>query len=499
MSRREPVSLQRLLAPLRQAGLLVTATGDLDITIDGLAHDSRAVEPGSCFVAITGGQADGHLFIDKAVQHGATAVVCTSPPETSLPGALVVVTDARAALAEMAGVYFDHPSRALQLVGVTGTNGKTTTASLLHHMLTALGAKTGLIGTVEVRVGERRIEATHTTPDALALNALLREMVDDGCTACAMEVSSHALAQERVRGQRFAAAVFTNLTHDHLDYHGSAEAYRDAKASLFAGLDADAVAIVNRDDAAWRAMVEGSVARTVTYGASGPGPAADIPFEIEANAPGGLRLRLDGEVRRFRVAGAFNAYNLAAAYAVGRALGYEKDDVLDALAEAAPPPGRLETIRSEDGPVAIVDYAHTPDALDNVLRTVRDMMPDGATLVCVFGCGGDRDRTKRPEMGAIAEAVADRIVLTNDNPRTEDPDAILAEISAGLVRPDAAVVIPDRAEAIRHALDGAAPGDVVVIAGKGHEDYQIVGTEKRHFDDREHVRQRFRDRVGDAP
>ncbi len=234
----------------------------------------------------------------------------------------------------MAGVFFDHPSRELQLVGVTGTNGKTTTAYLLHHLLTTLGAKTGLIGTVEVRIGERRVEATHTTPDALALNALLREMADDGCTACAMEVSSHALAQQRVRGQRFAAAVFTNLTHDHLDYHGSAEAYRDAKAMLFAGLDGDAVAIVNRDDAAWRAMVEGSAARTVTYGASGPGPAADIPFEIEANAPDGLRLRLDGEVRRFRLAGAFNAYNLAAAYAVGRALGYEKDAVLDALAEA---------------------------------------------------------------------------------------------------------------------------------------------------------------------
>ncbi len=497
MSRHGPLPLQHLLAPLRDAGLLVTATGNLDITIDGLANDSRAVASDGCFFAIAGEQADGHLFIDKAVQHGATAVVCTSPPETTPPGlaALVTVTDVRAALAEAAGVFFDHPSRALKLVGVTGTNGKTTTAFLLHHVLTALGEKTGLIGTIEVRIGERRVEATHTTPDALALNALLREMADDGCTSCAMEVSSHALVQQRVRGQRFAAAVFTNLTHDHLDYHGSAEAYRDAKASLFAGLAEDAVAIVNRDDAAWRTMVEGSAARTVTYGVSGPGPAADIPFEVEENAPDGLRLRLDGEVRRFRLAGAFNAYNLTAAYAVGRALGHDKDDVLDALATAPPVPGRLETIRAEDGTVAVVDYAHTPDALENVLRTVRDMMPDDATLICVFGCGGDRDRTKRPEMGEIAERLADRVILTNDNPRTENPDAILAEIRAGMAKPEAAAVVPDRAEAIRRALAEATPGDVIVIAGKGHERYQIVGTDKRHFDDREQVRQRFRDRA----
>lgn len=495
MSRHEPLSLQRLLAPLRETGLLVAATGNLDVSIDALAHDSRAVEPGTCFFAIKGERADGHLFIDKAVQHGATAVVCASPPSAPPDGvALVTVTDSRAALAEAAADYFDHPSRELRLVGVTGTNGKTTVAYLLHHVLTALGETTGLIGTVEIRIGDEVKATTHTTPDALALGALLREMVDAGCSACAMEVSSHALDQQRVRGQHFAAAVFTNLSHDHLDYHGTVEAYRHAKASLFAGLDDGAVAIVNRDDAAWRAMVEDAAARTVTYGASGAGPASDVPFEVMENAPGGLRLRLDGEVRRFRLAGAFNAYNLAAAYAVARALGHEKDEVLDALAEASPPPGRLETIRTADGTVAIVDYAHTPDALDNVLRTVREMMSDDAALVCVFGCGGDRDRTKRPEMGAIAERLADRVILTNDNPRTEAPATILAEIRAGMSHPDAAVVLPDRAGAIRQAIEKAAPGDVIVVAGKGHETYQIVGTETRDFDDREQVRQRFRER-----
>jgi UDP-N-acetylmuramoyl-L-alanyl-D-glutamate--2,6-diaminopimelate ligase len=475
--------------------LLVAATGNLDVSIDALAHDSRAVEPGTCFFALKGERADGHLFIDKAVQHGATAVVCESPPSATPDGvALVTVTDSRAALAEAAAEYFRHPSRELRLVGVTGTNGKTTTAYLLHHVLTALGETTGLIGTIEVRIGDEVKATTHTTPDALALGALLREMADAGCTACAMVVSSHALDQQRVRGQRFAAAVFTNLSHDHLDYHGTVEAYRHAKATLFAGLDAGAVAIVNRDDAAWRAMVEDAAARTVTYGASGAGPAADVPFEVEENAPDGLRLRLDGEVRRFRLAGAFNAYNLAAAYAVARALGHGKAEVLDALAEAPPPPGRLETIRAADGTVAIVDYAHTPDALDNVLRTVREMVSGAAALTCVFGCGGDRDRTKRPEMGAIAERRVDRVILTNDNPRTEDPAAILDEIRAGMNDPDAATVIPDRAEAIRRAVETAAPGDVLVIAGKGHETYQIVGTERRDFDDREQVRQRFRER-----
>jgi UDP-N-acetylmuramoyl-L-alanyl-D-glutamate--2,6-diaminopimelate ligase len=495
--RRDPVSLEQLLAPIREAGLLLEAHGDLQTPIAQLSHDSRAVEPGACFFALTGAEADGHLFFDKAVYHGATAAVCERLPEDDLPGlrAVVRVTDARAALAEAASVFFGQPSRALRLIGITGTNGKTTVAFLLHHALQSLGWKTGMIGTVEIRIGDRVVEATHTTPDTVALNALLDEMVATSCAACVMEVSSHALAQERVRGQRFSVGVFTNLTHDHLDYHGSFEAYGAAKARLFTGLDADAAAVVNRDDPAWNLMVRGTPAGVVTYGRashghhSPSGVDAEIAFSIEENAISGLRLRIDGESRRFRLAGAFNAYNLVAAYGTLRALGVGRAEAFDALEDAPPVPGRLETLLPEHGtgPVAVVDYAHTPDALENVLRTVRDMLPRGGHLAVVFGCGGDRDRFKRPLMGHIAEELADRVYLTSDNPRTEDPDAILRDVATGMTRQQA-TIIPDRAEAIREAVAAATPADVVVVAGKGHEPYQIVGHEKRPFDDREHVR-----------
>lgn len=499
MTPHDALPIRFLLAPVRDAGLLVEVTGDLETPVAHLAHDSRAARPGTCFFALRGAQADGHLFIDKAVQHGAHALVCERPPEPLPPGlaALAVVTDTRAAMAEAAAAFYGRPSHALRLVGVTGTNGKTTTTFLLHHLFEALGQKAGLIGTIEVRIGERRREATHTTPDALALGEMLREMVEAGCRACALEVSSHALEQERVRAQRFAAAVFTNLTHEHLDYHGSLEAYRAAKARLFEGLGPEAAAVVNRDDEAWSEMVKGSAARVVTFGS---GPAADVRFEILENALDGLRLRLDGAVRRFRLAGGFNASNLAAAYATARALGVDRAEALDALAEAPPVPGRLETLRAEDGTIAVVDYAHTPDALENVLRTVREMKPERAALTVVFGCGGERDRSKRPVMGRLAERLAERVVLTSDNPRGEAPEAILREIEAGMLAGPAAV-LPERAEAIAWAAATAAPGDVIVVAGKGHETEQIVGRERRHFDDREEVRRAFRARTPrrDAP
>ncbi len=515
MSRREPLPFERLLAPIHRAGLLEDASGDLQTPIRLLAHDSRRVAPGACFFAIPGLEADGHLFLDKAVQHGATAAVCERSPEGGLPPGLAAsarVTDSRAALAEAAAVFFGRPSQALRLLGVTGTNGKTTVAFLLHHLFQTLGEKTGLVGGVEVRIGDAVQAATHTTPDALALNALLREMADAGCSTCAMEVSSHAIHQERVRGQRFALAIFTNITHDHLDYHGSFEAYSRLKGRLFKGLGEGAAAVVNRDDGHWQSMVEGTPARVVTYGQAGDGPTTarghhppagvfvegHVPFSILENPVSGLRLRLDGEIRRFRLAGAFNAYNLAAAYAAARTLGYDRDEVLDALADAPPVPGRLETIRPADagldapGPIAVVDYAHTPDALENVLRTVREMVPEGGSLSVVFGCGGDRDRAKRPVMGRLAERLADRVVLTNDNPRTEPPQVILQEVAGGMMAPPAAV-LPDRAAAIRDALRAAGPHDVVVVAGKGHEPYQTVGTERLPFDDREAVREALRE------
>lgn len=503
MTDRPPLPLETLLAPIRQAGLVEAATGDLATPIAHLAHDSRALRPDTCFFAIPGGQADGHAFLQSAVDHGATAAVCERPLEDLPAGfrAGVRVSSSRAALAEAAAVYYGRPADQLALLGITGTNGKTTVAYLLHDALTTLGRKAGLIGTIEVRIGDRAFEATHTTPDALATHGMLAEMVGAGCDSCAMEVSSHALEQERVRGARFTAAVFTNLTHDHLDYHGSFEAYTAAKARLFASLDEDATAIVNEDDPSWPFIVKGTRAAVHTYGtqtrgAERPSPAGDhhVAYRIDENRLDGLRLTIDGASRAFRLAGAFNAANLAAAYTTLRALGFRQAEVLDALAEARPVAGRLESIRpAGDGPIAVVDYAHTPDALANVLRTVREMVPPGGSLSVVFGCGGDRDRAKRPAMGRIAAELADRVVLTNDNPRSEPPDAIVAEIVGGMPDPPEAI-LPDRAEAIRHAIGQAGDYDVVVVAGKGHETYQILGPERHPFDDREVVREALLER-----
>ena len=469
----------------------------------GIAHDSRLVEPGSLFVAVRGEHVDGHQFLDAALARGAAAAIVAADAAPGAPGVdplplgkgtrppgavFVPVTDTRAALGEVASAFYGHPGRRLSLLGVTGTNGKTTTAFLLHYLLEATGKKTGLIGTVETRIGQERYATTHTTPDALALAALLRRMADDGCTACAMEVSSHALDQERVRGLAFRAAVFTNLTHDHLDYHGTVEAYAAAKRRLFFGLGADSVAVVNVDDPASAVMVDGTAARVVTYGTSAT---ADVRVEVLENALGGLRLRLDGHDRRFRLAGAFNALNLAAAYAVGRDLGLSASEALDALAAAPGVPGRFQTVSSDDGVLGVVDYAHTPDALDNVLSTARDLMGGTGRLWVVFGAGGDRDTTKRPAMAAIAERLADRVVLTSDNPRSEDPLAILRDVAAGLTDVSAATVEADRAAAIARTARAAAPGDVVVVAGKGHETYQLVGDEVRDFDDLAHLRAAF--------
>ena len=488
------IALTTLLGRLERAGLLLATQGpiDNDFLIDHLAHDSRRVGASGLFVAIRGEKTDGHLFIDKAVNNEAIAVVCEVMPvgaRLRFPGvAFAQVHDARAALAELAAAYFGDPSRDLTLVGVTGTNGKTTTAYLVHHLLTTLGEKTGLFGTIEYRFGGAPVTATHTTPDALVLNQMLRRMVDAGCTTCAMEVSSHALAQERVRALAFDVGLFTNLTRDHLDYHGTFSAYLDAKKRLFDDLPAGATALYNRDDLAGPKVVAGTAARVISFGDS---DAADIRLEVIENGLRGLRLRLDGGERAFRLVGRFNAYNLAAAYGAARALGYEREAVLDALAEAPPVPGRFEQFAFDDGITVIVDYAHTPDALENVLQTIRRSMPDGAALWCLFGCGGDRDATKRPVMGQSAERYADHVIVTADNTRTEPLAQIMNDIRAGMHRPDDAHWIGDRRAAIEAAARHAAPGDVVLVAGKGHEAYQVIGTEKRPFDDREEVKALF--------
>lgn len=487
--------LSTLLNRLDRAGLLIGVEGGPSadaITIDHLADDSREVRPDGMFVAVRGVETDGHLFIDKAVQNGAAAVVCEAVPEKAqmrFPGtAFVRVADSRKALAELAAAFYDDPSHALRMVGITGTNGKTTTAFLVHHMLTVLKEKPGLIGTIETRIGEEAIATALTTPGALKVQGLLRRMVDAGCTACAMEVSSHALEQERVGATQFDVGVFTNLSVDHLDYHGTLQEYRAAKKKLFDDLPADATAVYNRDDPAGAQMVADTAARTLSYGTS---EAADIRVEVLENRLDGLRLRLDGMIGTFRLVGGFNAYNLAAAYGAGRAMGYEASAVLQAMEVAPPVPGRFEQLVFDDGTTVIVDYAHTPDALENVLRAIHATKPPASALWCVFGCGGDRDTSKRRVMGSIAEQHADHVIVTSDNPRTEEPEAIMNDIRRGMNRPTDAQWIVDREAAIRAAASQARPGDVVLIAGKGHEPYQVVGTERRPFDDRKIAKRYF--------
>ena len=490
-----PVAVSDLAERLRARGLGGRLAGPGDALVSDVTIDSRRAGPGVLFAAVapdTHGGRDGHDFVEDALGRGAASVLVseewlrrshTDPlgEGERLPGAAVVSTgDTRAALAEVAAEVYGHPGDALSLLGVTGTNGKTTTVFLLHHLLTALGQTAGLVGTVENRIGADRFATAFTTPEAPALQRFLRACAEHGCSHVAMEVSSHGLALSRVGGLDFAVAVFTNLTQDHLDYHETFEDYRDAKKKLFDGLGEGAVAVVNADDPAHLDMVADTAARVVTFGT---GPAADVRVEVLDNAVDGLRLRLDGAERAFRMAGRFNALNLAATYAVGVALGFTEADVLDALARAPGVPGRFETVRA-GGVLGVVDYAHTPDALDNVLATAREIVPEGNALWAVFGAGGDRDTGKRPQMAAVAEARADHVVLTSDNPRTEDPEAILDDLAAGLADPASATRRADRAEAIAYAARAAEAGDVVVVAGKGHETYQIVGTERHDFDDR---------------
>ncbi len=483
---------------LRAAGLLAAGpnTGPPAALparrLGGLSDDSRTVAPDGVFVAIRGEAADGHAFIGEAAAQGASLVVCETVPRDArarFPNtAFVRVTDARTACAEMAAAWHGDPAAALHLVGVTGTNGKTTVASLVHHLLGALGRPAGLLSTIEARTGDETEPMSLTTPGPIALHRLLRTMVDAGCTACTMEVSSHALAQQRVLGLSYDVAVFTNLSADHLDYHGSRRAYRAAKKRLFDGLGPDATAVYNADDEAGTAMVADTDASVVSYALDA---AADVEVDVLQSRVDGLRLRINGHERDVRLAGRFNAYNLAAAYGVGRALGGEPASVLNALAAAPPVPGRFAPLRVSEDRTVVVDYAHTPDALETILRAVRATMPQEATLWCVFGCGGDRDVGKRSTMGRIAEQRADRTIVTSDNPRTEAPAAILRDIRAGVERPEAMRWIVDREEAIRAAADAAAPGDVVVIAGKGHETTQTIGTETRPFNDRALAQQYF--------
>jgi UDP-N-acetylmuramoyl-L-alanyl-D-glutamate--2,6-diaminopimelate ligase len=495
----EGVPLERLLGALPDKAL----HGPMPAEVRGLTDDSRRVSAGGCFVAVRGLRADGHRFIPQAVERGATAVVA-EPPDP-LPGRAVgriLVPDTRRALPRLADAYFGHPSRALTVVGVTGTNGKTTTSYLVEALLRARGLATGVIGTIWYVIRGAAREATQTTPDTLELQGLLAEMVVAGVGGVAMEVSSHALEQRRADGVAFDVAIFTNLTQDHLDFHGTMERYAEAKGRLFFELLREsgkpgAAAVLNADDpvgARWaRALEPVFPGRVLTFGLGGPGAEHAVRARAYESGPGGITLEAETPLGPVGLASALigehNVMNLLGAVAAGVALGLSRDAIATALAGVRSVPGRFERIDAGQDFLVVVDYAHTPDALRRVLEAARPLTP--GRLGVVFGAGGDRDRGKRPIMGRIAAELADRVWLTSDNPRSEDPRDILEEISVGVVPPPPGGYTshPDRREAIRDALAWGRAGDTLVIAGKGHETYQIVGSQTLPFDDRQVVRE----------
>ncbi|MFI3323710.1 MAG: UDP-N-acetylmuramoyl-L-alanyl-D-glutamate--2,6-diaminopimelate ligase [Rikenellaceae bacterium] len=462
--------------------------GERNIEVSSIEYDSRVVSRGSCFVATVGTQSDGHNFIDMAIERGATAVVCERLPLTLRDNvSYIVVGDSHHTLGLAASALYDNPSGELQLVGVTGTNGKTTTATLLYDLFRALGYRVGLISTVTYCIDDDERESTHTTPDAVRLNDMLREMVDRGCEYCFMEVSSHAVVQRRIAGLSFAGALFSNITHDHLDYHHTFAEYIKAKKALFDSLPKQSFAITNLDDRNGEVMLQNTRAARYTYSLRSM---ADFRAKIVEMHLDAMLLRIDGEEIWVSSTGRFNAYNMLAIYTVARCLGIEASEALVALSSIKGVCGRFETIKLPGGVTAIVDYAHTPDALQNVITTIEEITSPEQQLIVVCGCGGERDKAKRPEMARIATTHASLSVFTSDNPRGEDPEQIIAEMVAGVSDTTARhLSIVDRREAIRTAVMFAKSGDVVLIAGKGHEKYQIIGGEKLHFDDHEVVAQ----------
>ena len=459
--------------------------GPTDVSITTLTLDSREAGPGVAFCALRGTTTDGHKFIETAAGQGLAAVVCEELPAQLNPAtAYVLVKDSAAALGHMASAFYGHPSRQLELVGITGTNGKTTCATLLHKLLRELGYHAGLLSTVQNQIDEEVIPATHTTPDAIRLNALLARMVAAGCTHACMEVSSHAVAQHRVTGLRFAGGVFTNLTHDHLDYHGTFDNYLKAKKGFFDALPKTAFALTNADDKRGPVMLQNTVARRATYSLRG---AATFRAKLIANEVHGLHLEIDDREILFRLIGVFNAYNLLAVYGAAVLLGEDPTEVLTILSGLTTAPGRFEPVVSANQRVTgIIDYAHTPDALENVLQTLHEIRQPSQQIITVVGCGGNRDAAKRPIMANLAARLSNKVILTADNPRFEDPLEILAQMKAGVTAPDSAKVqtVPDRRAAIRAAVQMAGPDDIVLVAGKGHENYQEIRGVKAPFDDK---------------
>lgn len=469
----------------------VQTVGEEGREVKSVQIDSRRVQPGDLFVALRGTQVDGHEYIEKAIGQGATVVVCESLPQhVSEDVTYLVYPDTELAVGPLATACAGNPSQRMKLVGVTGTNGKTTIATVLYNMFRRMGYKCGLCSTVCNYIDGRPIPTECTTPDAVTLNNLLGQMADEGCEYAFMEVSSHSVAQHRIGGLTFAGGVFTNLTRDHLDYHKTFENYRDAKKAFFDALPREAFAVTNADDRNGMVMVQNTRAQVKTYSARG---AADFRGRILEESFEGMNLEMDGREVFVQFVGRFNVSNLLAVYAAAVLLGVEPDEALVQLSAMKPVNGRFESIRSPKGVTAIVDYAHTPDALVNVLQTINDVLQHRGECWTVCGAGGNRDRGKRPIMAKVAVENSDRVIITSDNPRFEDPQAIIDDMLAGLSEEQRQSVlnIVDRREAIRTACMLAKPGDVILVAGKGHEDYQIVQGVKHHFDDHEVIREAF--------
>ncbi len=465
--------------------------GDMNATIAGITSDSRKVAKDWLFIAVRGVNVDGHKFIPQVIEAGASVIVCEEAPANRPDNVLfAVVEDSATALGQLASNWYGRPSESLKLVGITGTNGKTTTVTLLHRMATKLGYKAGLLSTVRNIIGTREVEATQTTPDPLQLHRLMAEMVEIGCDYCFMEVSSHAAHQRRIAGLKFAGAIFSNLTQDHLDYHKTFADYRDAKKLFFDGLKSDAFAVVNIDDRNGMVMLQNCKAHKYTYALQSM---ADFKCKVMESSFEGMQLNIDGVEVWTSFVGKFNAYNLLAVYSASVLLGFDKTEVLTILSSLGAVDGRFQCLRSKSGKTAIVDYAHTPDAIENVLNTIKNVTEGDHKVITVTGAGGNRDKTKRPIMASIAVQMSDRVILTSDNPRNERPEDIIADMKAGVQPPmtNKVLTIVDRTEAIRTACMLAQPGDVILVAGKGHETYQEVNGVKHHFDDREVIKQIF--------
>lgn len=467
----------------------VSIQGDTNIRIEVIGSDSRNIANNQLFVALKGTQVDGHVYIESAIEKGASAILCeVMPDELHENVTYVQVENTAKALGRIAANFYGYPSKKLKLIGVTGTNGKTTTASLLFELFRKLGYKVGLISTVIYRVDEKEYASTHTTPDAVRLNALLADMVDAGCEYCFMEVSSHSIVQYRTEGLMFAGGIFTNLTHDHLDYHKTFAEYLKAKKIFFDTLPKSAFALINTDDRNGSVMGQNTKSTVKTYSLNS---FADFKCKIIETHFDGMFLRIDDREVWVKFIGKFNAYNLLAVYGTAVLLGFERDEVLTLLSELVPVSGRFEFVRSPQGVTGIVDYAHTPDALANVLATINEIRTPDQKLYTVVGCGGNRDKTKRPLMAKIAASESDKAILTSDNPRFESPEDILEDMKAGLTDTSRALVIGDRREAIKTAVALSLPGDIILVAGKGHETYQTIEGVNHHFDDKEELVKAF--------